>query len=250
MNGSKVRPHLGRMLMLAAGKYPNLLDVILEVVQNAIDSNARNVYVVFDQKRRRFVVQDDGDGASVEMFNQALGQVGVSMKSQSKLGQFGLGLVSPLGKCVRFTFTSCPKGVHKGYIRWTFVTKDIEGAHHEIVIPHEELSEMRFVERSDLSKSNKTAVTWRTQVAINNFTKDKIISRISGIDEIVHKVFDRFGVAMHKKQVLLHVRFINEFGATFEKGNLEPPRYTGEAMDPYTYHDKEGGSNDFLTLSC
>ena len=53
-------------------------------------------------------IRDDGDGVGQEEFDEALQQVCHSQKTHGKLGRFGIGLISPLDKCERSTFTSCP----------------------------------------------------------------------------------------------------------------------------------------------
>src|SRR5437762_1001324 len=103
MKSSAVGFHMGSTMLHLSGKYPTLLEVLLETIQNCIDKNSRDIWVTINQKSRNLTIRDDGDGVSGEEFNKALDQIGMTMKKESALGRFGLGLVSPVGKCEKFT---------------------------------------------------------------------------------------------------------------------------------------------------
>ena len=83
--------------MHVAKSYPYLLDVILETIQNAIDSGATRIAIAVDQKKRSVDIVDNGVGATKSKFEEALQSVCQTMKMRDKLGQFGIGLISPLG---------------------------------------------------------------------------------------------------------------------------------------------------------
>ena len=131
---SVVRFHQGAALMRMADTYPTLLDVILEQVQNALDINvrARKIWIEISYKARHCIVRDNGLGASEVEFNPALQSIcepdqkaRFAKSGDNPLGQFSIGLISPLGKCVRCTFTSCRTPKLDDFIEWTFVSKEL-----------------------------------------------------------------------------------------------------------------------------
>lgn len=104
--------HHGEVLLKLSDTYPTLSRSILEMIQNALDALAAHVYVRIDLKRHEAVIMDDGEGITPEKFAEALASVGKSVKSRkSKLGRFGLGLISPLKKVREYTITSFPASV-------------------------------------------------------------------------------------------------------------------------------------------
>ncbi len=141
MTSDPVNFPAGKILVRLANEYPFVLLVILENVQNALDANARNVSVRINQKTSCITVRDDGDGVSVSGFQEALQSVCESAKSRGKLGQFGIGLISPLGKCERFTFTSSPRDKDE-FREWTFNTAEIEASKDMPNIPRRSRSDL------------------------------------------------------------------------------------------------------------
>src|SRR3989344_3717360 len=108
---TQIKFNQGRALLHLAGMYPTLLEVILELVQNALDKdvNATRIWIAINYQTRYLSVRDNGAGSSINRFNLALASVAEpGRKGEGSLGQFGIGLISPLGKCNRFTFISCP----------------------------------------------------------------------------------------------------------------------------------------------
>jgi len=57
---SRVHMHQGQALLKIAQTYGSLLGMILEVVQNAIDSGAKDIWLRIDNKKRSITVQDNG----------------------------------------------------------------------------------------------------------------------------------------------------------------------------------------------
>lgn len=124
--------------------YPNLLKVLLEVVQNAIDSGATRIELKINQQKRLFVVYDNGNGCGIEKFQRALRSLNSSMKDERKYGQFGRGLVAPLSIADEgFTFTSCEHPHRAPYYTYLFDPKKIEHQ-KEVKIPAEEIPDRQF----------------------------------------------------------------------------------------------------------
>lgn len=239
-NVSPLRPHIGAMLLMAAGRYPDLYLTLLEIVQNAIDSDANRITILLDRKRRNLIVTDNGEGASLEKFTGALSSVALTMKQANKLGQFGIGLISPLGKCVLFTFTSTPKGGDGTYRQWTFVSDEIAEMRHEASVPMEVIPDIKYGRVDKVltlpaetgSGSRKVSqVTWRTRVEVRQYTSDRHVSRIGSVDECLRGIFARFGTAMRAKNVKIDIRFVNADGSEDNRKNVTAPEYTGQPLE-------------------
>lgn len=240
---SKLHAHMGNVLMREAGTYRNLGLTLLEIVQNAIDSDAKLIKIVLDRQKRNLDVMDNGNGVTRGLFEKALASFAHTIKAKDKLGQFGIGLISPLGKCDHFTFTSTAKGGDGVYRRWTFVSKDIAGM-FEVEVPMEEVVNLRHgrVDKTLTIDSGKVSqVTWRTRVSLRNYSADRELSKIGSVDECVKSIFARFGTAMHRRKVKLDVRFVAPDGSVEERKGLEPPSYTGQPLPKDLRQLSDGG---------
>lgn len=89
--------------------YANIIDVIgkrlysgnivwvREYVQNAFDASANKVIIKVMDKD--IVIEDDGDGMGLQEINDQLFSLGGSVKTQEKIGQFGIGAYAGTGIC-------------------------------------------------------------------------------------------------------------------------------------------------------
>lgn len=241
-NHSRLEVHTGEALCRIAGAYPMILEVILEQVQNSLDANSKNIWVVLSKRSRHIAIRDDGDGVGQEEFDEALRQVCHSQKTHGKLGRFGIGLISPLDKCERSTFTSCPKGIHNAYTEWTFITKDIREQDKDVTVPRVDRRDLFFI-RSKEHQAPKglTSVMWRTEVNIFGYTADKVISRIGSIDDLAEAIFERFGATIRRNNVKLNLKFISESGEEEKRENIRPKKFTGRALEDVVILDPKAG---------
>jgi len=230
-----VRPHAGQALLSMAKTYPSFLETIVEVIQNAIDANPRTITVDVNMNSRRLEVTDDGDGVSVATFERALAQVGMSIKGRDKLGRFGRGLVSPLGKCQRFCFCSCPKrGATEGYREWTFESSTIADMADSVTVPVAS-KPWRF----SRVKTDRDFVPWRTRMLVEEITNDRHITRL-GLDTLCQAISDRYGVPIRKRKIDVWIYYTHADG-TYEERKVEPPEFRGRALKESTYSTPESG---------
>ncbi|MCX6781568.1 MAG: ATP-binding protein [Candidatus Magasanikbacteria bacterium] len=234
-NLSQIEFHQGEALLAIAGTYPSLADVISEAVQNALDVEAVNISVFINHRNRTVTVSDDGIGVSKSQFERALKSVCYSRKDESKLGKYGRGLVAPLGKCEKFTFTSMPKSQtsSSGYIRWTFETAVIQGQAKIAGVPYEEVTGQRF---SRNPKNKKEEVPWRTQVKLIGFTKDRVLSRVT-CASLREGLLERFSVAMRKRNASVSIQ-INDASGASENEKVVANEFEGRAL-PVEYLDND-----------
>lgn len=243
---SRLAFNQGEALVRIAGTYATILEVVLEVVQNALDVEAKNIDIVLNRKTRHIAIRDDGNGVSREEFDAALQSVCTSRKSGGKLGRYGIGLISPLGKCQGFMFTSCPRGVSQGYLTWSFVTDDIRNQAREVSVPRQIRSDLAYSpKRGERARVSVHHVTWRTEVNIERYSTDKMISRITSIDVLIEAILERFGAVMRRNDVVLHVKFVNEDGTVEIRSPIRAKLFTEKPIEEVVIQDDDCGTVSF-----
>lgn len=243
---SKLNFNMGSMLFRAASVYATLSEVLQEQVQNALDSGATRIGIAINKKTRVLSVTDNGDGVDKENFDEALVSVGATVKSTDKMGRFGLGLISPLGKCERFTFTSRPEGPDGIYRRWIFDAKDIRRQTAEVHIPCTELPGISYNPDAPAGTSGEEReVPWRTCISVQGYVADPVISRIDSIDSIVHVILSKFRNPMLKRDVRIFVRFTDEKGQLDTRDNITASQFTGKPLEEVTIDNTNAGMTTF-----
>jgi hypothetical protein len=238
MTTTTIQLNQGMALLHLAGLYPSLQDVILEQVQNALDSDVRatRVSVTLNYKTRHLSVRDNGQGVSMKKFNEALASVATpGRKGENSLGQFGVGLISPFGKCDWFTFVSCPTPHTNSFQEWTFVTNDIIGQSDNLNIPVRHRPDLTLSEKL---QRGQTKVEWRSEMQLFGITTDKAVSEMT-MEGLIGSILDRYGLTMYKNKVAISVTFIDVDGVETTKSNITASGYKGEPLEEYVYRDKE-----------
>lgn len=238
MSNHKIQFPQGKALMHLANTYPTLALCLMEMIQNAIDAEATKVHVFVDLQRRFAVVQDNGTGVSVEKFREALGSVMVSSKDQrNKLGQFGIGLVSPLGKAKSFTLTSKPRG--GGQVnRWTFNSAEIEGMDTSVRIPYRTVPQLAAVEANWAP-----GITWRTVVRLSELRQDRATSVIN-LEDLHEQVQSKYGVAMRNARTTCTIVLIDTKGNQTST-RIQPREFAGTPIEPSMYTQEDVGEVHF-----
>lgn len=242
-NPTKIQFNQGRALLHLASMYPTLLEVILELVQNALDCDVRanRIWIKIDYKTRTVYVRDNGAGITVTKFNQALGSVAEpGRKGEGSLGQFGLGLIAALGKCVKFIFTSCPAPHSDLFQEWIFDTEAIVNQRHELVIPTRPRQDLTLREHA----RGKMAVKWRSEMVLQNFTIDQFISRVP-IDALIGGIQDRYASVMRRNKVAISITIIDENGHKEERPNVTAPEFRGRKLPEQKLANDDAGETLF-----
>lgn len=243
MHKSKLAFHEGKALIRLAEKYPTLLAVILESIQNAIDTLASTVWVTVNLHRSTVTVRDDGTGATKDYFEKALLSVCHSIKPDDKMGRWGLGLISPLGKCDMFTFTSTKRGTMGPYLRWTFDTEKLERQSKIDGIPFEEVNDIVFMPSGSTPPFRKQTVPWRTEVAMRGVTKDRLIGKVE-LSELRDTILERFSEAMRKRGTMIVLTVVSR---TKERAQEEivALQFDGKRLPVVRYEGKDCGGTTF-----
>lgn len=239
--------HEGNALLHIANTYPTISAVILENIQNALDALARDVWVVIrfhkGSRERKIVIRDNGLGISRKKLTTSLTQVCSTMKAEDDLGRFGIGLVSPLGKCDEFLVTSAAKEAAHIFHRWTFNTKKLKEQKSIKGIPFEQLNDLVFVNEPGQKAAGKKAVTWRTEIEIKNFTRDRLLSKVN-LAELRNEIVDRYGQKMKKNNSTVHLTLILQNGDR-EELEFQAQSFQGKKLDNITYESDKCGKTFF-----
>jgi hypothetical protein len=228
--------HEGEALLRVAGTYGTLGEAVLEAVQNAIDMNAKRIRVALNKKNRSVTILDDGWGTDEELFGHALRSICHGIKGKDKLGRFGMGLVSPLGKCEVMLFTSTRRGGDGLYREWTFNSEVIRGQAKISGIPWVVRKELRYHAKSP-------AGWWRTKVKMVNFTTDRMISNV-GLVSLSDQILDRYRATMARKNVVVEISITDENGKRHDRF-VKANDFQGQPLDEITFKDKDSGNTFF-----
>ncbi len=234
----------GQTLLHLAGTYPTLLEVILELVQNSLDRDvkANLIWITINRKTRHLAVRDNGNGATLEKFNAALASVAQpGRKGEGSLGQFGIGLISPLGKCERFTFISCPAPHKNGFQEWTFSTAHILKQRMDINIPLRARPDLTL---EDKPPAGKTKVYWRSEMSLTGFTSDEYISRVP-IDTLIGGIQDRYATTMRRNKTIISVEVIHKDGTVERRLNVTAQEFRGQALPVQKFVNSDSGETTF-----
>ncbi len=230
--------HQGNAIMYYADRYPTLRAALKEMVQNGIDQGASLIFVGIDLDKRVVIVLDNGKGTTMAGFNEALLNIGNSIKDADKLGEFGLGLVAPIDKCKTYTFASIARGAKKGHV-WTFREEEVRVQHETLHIPWKSIHKLpdpgqQF--RSELS--GRFGVRYQTMIKMNGLTKDRHVSRID-LEVLVSEIRQNFGIAMQRKGVEVRIALISN--GSKEVCDIEPQSFQGDPLDVVEYTDPIAG---------
>jgi len=241
---AEIKVNEGAVLLHLARIYPRLFEVILEIVQNALDIDVRatRIWIYMSLQGRTLTVRDNGQGTSVERFNAALASIAQpGRKGEGGLGQFAIGLVSPLGKCKRFVFTSCMAPNRTGYNEWVFNTENLTSQSSNLTIPMRQRLDLAFGSGHD---SNVTHVPWRSAMELYDLVKDDMVTRVD-MDELAGAIVDRFGTTMHKNKVTISIIIVDADGKKAERSNVTASGFKGTPLPELILGDKETGKTIF-----
>lgn len=245
---TRVRVTAVSALFLAANEYSRLLQVLKELVQNGIDSMSTIIQVDINRQTRDISVRDIGRGVSKHELNQALDSVGDSKKTKDKLGQFGIGLVSPLGKCKSFTFTTLSKeSGRQSANRWTFVSDDIKSMTDEVRIPLRE-----NISKSELEfpvTAPHGVAQWVTEVRIHQYTKDRQISSLEP-GALQQEILANFKVPMRDRKITVWITGCDERGKKLQPLAVRASAYAGKPLGEWVSNGDGGSRTNICLYVC
>jgi len=159
--------HVGRALESLRNSDFNTVSAMGEVIDNAIEANAKNIRIEIKKQEIRKNLDDltevafidDGDGMSTEILHQCL-QLGYSERYNNRkgIGRFGVGMtLGAITQCTRIEVYSKPKGGE-----WNFTYLDLEETKDQIdPIISEPTPSPIPKEYSENIPNNGTIIIWK-----------------------------------------------------------------------------------------
>lgn len=237
----EIRQHAGQALLRTARIYEFHSRAIVEMVQNAADDDvrAKRIEVVVDRVKREIVVRDDGNGTTERKFETALATVGTPFrKGQNALGQFGIGLISPLGKCERFTFTSCPKrGKGVPYHKWTFDCDKIIAQKDRVSIPHCECQ----------PQINGQKPWWSSEMRLEKTSTGSAAD--FELPDLIHHIVTTIGRRLRRQKTKLSIKLIDKDGKVTEVEEVKVADFSGDPLEVYSVQTEHAGLITFRLYS-
>ncbi len=113
--------------LLGPNLYTNIYYVLGEIIANAYDADANNVYIIYNNDEKKIVVEDDGTGMTYDEFNEKYLKIGtptrgsdsgeVSQKlGRARMGRKGIGKLSALSVSDRVLVMSSKDSQKSGYV--------------------------------------------------------------------------------------------------------------------------------------
>ena len=231
----------GPVLIDLAGEYKTLYAVVMELVANELDANARSIFVVVNKKKRKITVAGNGKGMTEAEFDRAFASVRRSMKDKTKFGQYGLGFISALGKCVLTRYISRSRNQAGGYQQYTLVTDDVRAQDVQAFVPHKPRPDI--VHRSNRKPpSGATVVEWNTLVEIEKYTDDRYIADLQNAQSIADGIEERYGAGMLKTKAEVTVQVVFEDGKTVDTAKATGKHFRGRKLGVITLQKRRGGN--------
>ncbi len=232
-----IRMNQGTALKHLADVYCTLAQVILEILQKAIDEGAKNILVKLDYKAMSLVVRDDGKGTTLQRFDAALQTIAdPKRKGEGKLGKFGLGLISPLGKCTHFVFCSLsPDG--EGFNEWRFNCAELLAAKDGLNVAR---SARPDYTTEDPAPPGKTKVKFVSEMVLHGIVKDTQINAVDPV-KLRAEITSRFGVIMKQNDTSVCLRVTGSNGELSFKETFKAVAFQGMKLPEMTVTNNDGG---------
>lgn len=113
--------------LLGPNLYTNIYYVLGEIIANAYDADANNVYIIYNNNEKRIIVEDDGTGMTYEEFNEKYLKIGTPTRGMEggevskrlgrpRMGRKGIGKLSALSVSDRIVVMSSKDGQKSGCV--------------------------------------------------------------------------------------------------------------------------------------
>ena len=124
--------------LLGPNMYTNIYYVLGEIIANAYDADATNVYIVYNNQTKKIIVEDDGCGMSYDDFNEKYLHIGEPTRvsdemdvtpkfKRKRMGRKGIGKLSALSVSDKVMVMSVKNGVKSGCVLSLDIKKESDG---------------------------------------------------------------------------------------------------------------------------
>ena len=113
--------------LLGPNLYTNIYYVLGEIIANAYDADADNVYIIYNNNENHIVVEDDGNGMTYDDLNNKFLKIGASTRigtigdispkyGRKRMGRKGIGKLSALSVSDKVSVMSVKNGIKSGCV--------------------------------------------------------------------------------------------------------------------------------------
>lgn len=162
--------------LLGPNLYTNIYYVLGEIIANAYDADAENVYIMYNPTKNSIIIEDDGNGMSYNEINDKFLPIGVQtrtnddnsltpIKKRKKMGRKGIGKLAALSVSDYIKITSQKDGEKSGCILSLDISKKNDDGKYEI--PSIDESEIEFIHISN-NESGSAIIMENSRYSIHN----------------------------------------------------------------------------------
>lgn len=167
--------------------YANIIDVIgkrlysgnivwvREYVQNAFDANASNVTIRI--RGNDLTIEDDGEGMGLDEINNQLFSLGGSIKTQEKIGQFGIGAYAGTGICnqIKIRTRKANGPIYLVSLDMQKYNKIIEN--NRLALFDDVIKDIYFISKEKETKENAASFTIVNFIEVQRDTIEQIVDQ-------------------------------------------------------------------------
>lgn len=235
----------GNVLLGIAQSHRRASQVVLELVQNALDEDPKHVFIIISEERKTISVYDDGNGVSEQDMVENWLNVGKSRKrgQKDKIGERAFAKVAPLLIGDGFTLTSRPMGIPKShYFSTTVLRKEFEDnpkpevhlKQHEIGFSYGDVVSFKPTTLAKISGVSKGALRELLRMdALAEEIADTFGSKIQRSGVNIQILSRPAGVGNRKDEKRAEVR-PREFPGTRQKEFSIPTKFGPVTFEMYT----------------
>ena len=161
--------------LLGPNLYTNIYYVLGELIANAYDADAQNVYILYDVDKKTIIVEDDGTGMSYKQFNDKFLPIGIASRTRDediytesgrrkRIGRKGIGKLAALSVAKQVEVVSVRDGDKSGCILSLDMSSRDENGRY--TIPAVEANDIHFL-RIDEAKSGSAIIMKDSKYSIS-----------------------------------------------------------------------------------
>lgn len=129
--------------LLGPNLYTNIYYVLGEIIANAYDADAKNVYILYDINTNTIVIEDDGNGMTHDQINNRYLPIGVTSRydqettytesgTRKRMGRKGIGKLAALSVAKQIKVMSVRNGEKSGCLLSLDISKRDDNGKYEI----------------------------------------------------------------------------------------------------------------------
>lgn len=161
--------------LLGPNLYTNIYYVLGEIIANAYDADAQNVYILYDTDKNTIIVEDDGTGMTYDQFNSRFLPIGITSRdnadntytesgTRKRMGRKGIGKLAALSVAERVKVISVRDGDKSGCVLSLNISnKNADGKYEIPAIPDDQINFLKI----DETKSGSAIIMENSRYSIN-----------------------------------------------------------------------------------